>query len=132
MAPRICGRTARRKAARVGADSDLDPEQQAKRAAAKDKRVAERQRKVEIGLEELERWLRDLVRQGLAHAQQQSARYWDGMAERLWDAQARGLANWLRELASIPASGEGWGERLLAQLGSLAIVGLWLVAFRKA
>ncbi|MCP5451358.1 MAG: SWIM zinc finger family protein [Gammaproteobacteria bacterium] len=112
----------RRKAARAGADSDLDPEQQAKRAAAKDKRVAERQRKVEIGLEELERWLRDLIRQGLAHAQQQSARYWDGMAERLWDAQARGLANWLREMASIPASGEGWGERLLAQLGSLYLL----------
>ena len=44
------------------------------------------------------------------------------MAERLWDAQARGLANWLRELASIPASGEGWGERLLAQLGSLYLL----------
>ncbi|MEZ5574361.1 MAG: hypothetical protein R3F44_01485 [Candidatus Competibacteraceae bacterium] len=35
----------------------------------------------------------DLVRQGLAHAQQQSTRYWDGMAERLWDPHARGLAS---------------------------------------
>ncbi len=87
--------TAQRKVARP-TDTDLDPEQQAKRAAAKDKRGAERQRKVEAGLEELERWLRDLVRQGLAHAQKQPARYWDAMAARLVDAQAPGLARWLR------------------------------------
>ncbi|MCB1777796.1 MAG: SWIM zinc finger family protein, partial [Candidatus Competibacteraceae bacterium] len=96
--------------------------QHAKRAAAKDKRMAERQRKVDAGLEELERWLRDLVRQGLAHAQQQPTRYWDGMAARLVDAQAPGLARWLRNLASIPASGEGWSERLLAELGLLYLL----------
>jgi len=120
--------SAKRKAARTGADTDLDPEQQAKRAIAKDKRVAERQRKVEGGLDELERWLRDLARQGLAHAQQQPARYWDDMAARLVDAQAPGLARWLRDLASIPASGEGWAERLLAQLGLLYLL---LEAYRR-
>ena len=120
--------SAKRKAARANADTDLNPKQQAKRAAAKDKRVAERQHKIDAGLEELERWLRDLVRQGLAHAQQQSARYWDDMAARLVDAQAPGLANWLRDMASIPASGEGWAERLLAQLGSLYLL---LEAYRR-
>jgi hypothetical protein len=114
--------SAKRKAARANPDADLDPEQQARRVAARDKRLAERQRKVEAGLEELERWLRDLVRQGLAHAQQQPARYWDGMAARLVDAQAPGLARWLRNLASIPASGAGWSERLLAELGSLYLL----------
>ncbi len=120
--------SAKRKAARANADTDLDPGQHAKRAAAKDKRTAERQRKIEGGLEELERWLRDLVRQGLAYAQQQPARYWDDMAARLVDAQAPGLARWLRNLASIPASGEGWAERLLAQLGSLYLL---LEAYRR-
>lgn len=113
--------TALRKASRT-VDTELDPEQQAKRAAARDKRGAERQRKVEAGLEELERWLRDLVRQGLAHAQKQPARYWDTMAACLVDAQAPGLARWLREMASIPASGEGWSERLLARLGLLQLL----------
>ncbi len=112
---------AQRKASRA-ADTDLDPEQQVKRAAAKDKRTAERQRKIEAGLEELERWLRDLVRQGLAHAQKQPARYWDAMAARLVDAQAPGLARWIQGMASLPASGEGWSERLLAQLGSLYLL----------
>ncbi|MCB1769707.1 MAG: SWIM zinc finger family protein [Candidatus Competibacteraceae bacterium] len=114
--------SAKRKAARASPDTDLDPEQQAKRAAAKDKRTTERQRKVDAGLEELERWLRDLARQGLAHVQQQPARYWDGMAARLVDAQAPGLARWLRNMASIPSSGEGWSERLLAELGSLYLL----------
>lgn len=113
---------AQRKSARANAETELDPEQQAKRAAARDKRSAERQRKVEAGLEELERWLRDLIRQGLAHAQKQPARYWDAMAARLVDAQAPGLARWVREMASMPASGEGWSERLLARLGLLQLL----------
>ena len=119
--------SARRKAS-CAAETDVDPEQQAKRAAAKDRRTAERQHKVEAGLEELERWLRDLVRQGLAHAQKQPARYWDAMAARLVDAQAPGLARWLREMASIPASGEGWSERLLARLGLLQLL---LAGYRR-
>lgn len=114
--------SAKRKAARVSADPDLDPEQQAQRAAARDKRVAERQRKVDAGLLDLERWLRDLIRQGLVHAQQQPARYWDERAARLIDAQAPGLARWLREMPGIISSGEGWAERLLAQLGLLYLL----------
>ncbi|MCP5157970.1 MAG: SWIM zinc finger family protein [Gammaproteobacteria bacterium] len=114
--------SAKRKVARASADTELAAEQQAKRVAAKNQRIAERQRKVEAGLEELERWLRDLVRQGLGHAQQQPARYWDDMTARLVDVQAPGLARWLRDLASIPASGEGWAERLLVQLGSLYLL----------
>ncbi|MFO1371970.1 MAG: SWIM zinc finger family protein [Candidatus Competibacteraceae bacterium] len=114
--------SAHRKFARSATEADLDLEQQAKRAAAKDRRAAERQRKVAAGLVELECWLRDLVRQGLAHVQKQPARYWDTMAARLVDAQAPGLARWLREMASIPASGEGWSERLLARLGLLYLL----------
>ncbi len=112
--------TARRKAARD--ESNADPKKLAKREADKQKRIAERQRKVDLGVEELKRWLRDLVRQGLIHARQQPMHYWDNMAERLWDAQARGLANWLRDAASIPASGTDWDERLLEQLGSLYLL----------
>ncbi len=119
---------AQRKAARAGAATELDPEQQAQRAAARDKRASARQRKVEAGLEELERWLRDLIRQGLAQAQRQPLRYWHDMAARLVDAQAPGLARWLRDLGSIPASGEGWSGRLLAQLGQLFLL---LEAYRR-
>lgn len=90
--------------------------------AAQAKRVAERERKVTAGLQELERWLEDLVRRGLAEAQVQPASYWDGIASRMVDAQAPGLARTLRELAGIPASGEGWPDRLLEQMSRLHLL----------
>jgi hypothetical protein len=75
--------------------------------------------KIIEGLTDLERWLRDSLRQGLAPLQTQPYSYWDGPASRLVDAQAPALAKRVRALASLPQSGAGWPERLLAQLGLL-------------
>ena len=44
------------------------------------------------------------------------------MAARLVDAQAPGVARMLREMASIPNSGEGWQARLLARLAKLHLL----------
>ncbi len=95
--------------------SAVDPEAQAKR-------IAKREAKVKAGLEELELWLRDLVRQGLAAAQAQPYSFWEASAARMVDAQAPGLAGQLREMAGIPYSGDGWQERLLGRLGRLHLV----------
>lgn len=89
-----------------------DPAAQAARAEARATRI-------DAGVAELERWLADLVRQGLAAARAQPYRFWDAMAARLVDAQAPGLAGRVRRLAGVAASGEGWQERLLADLGLL-------------
>lgn len=91
-------------------------------AAAQARRLAQREAKIAAGLNELDLWLSDLVRRGLAFAQEQPPRYWDHMAARLVDAQAPGLARRLRELAGLPASGPGWQERLAEQLGRLYMV----------
>jgi hypothetical protein len=80
---------------------------------------AERYVRVAAGLDEFERWLADLVRLGFAAVQGRPSRFWAEPAARLVDAQAPGLARRLRELATIPASGEGWPERLLERLGLL-------------
>ncbi|MCC7361839.1 MAG: SWIM zinc finger family protein [Anaerolineales bacterium] len=96
-----------------------DPEAQARRAAA---RAAEREAKVAAGVEELRLWLADLVRRGLAAAQGQPPRFWDGMAARLVDAQAPGLARRVRELGGLAASGAGWPERLTDRLGRLHLL----------
>ncbi len=96
-----------------------DPEVAARRAA---ERLAEREAKVAAGLDELARWLADLVRRGLAAAQTQPPRFWDNMAARLVDAQAPGLARRVRELGSLPASGPGWPERLTDRLGRLHLL----------
>lgn len=89
---------------------------------AQAKRAAQREGKVTAGVQELDRWLRDLVRQGLASVQTQPYSYWDAPAARMMDAQASGLARQLREMASIPHSGVGWQERLLERLGRMHLL----------
>lgn len=91
-------------------------------AAAQAKRAQQRTAKVAAGLAELDLWLRDLVRNGLANVQAQSYAFWDQAAARMIDAQSPGLANRLRDLAGIPASGQGWPERLLEQIGLLHLL----------
>jgi len=91
-------------------------------AAAQAKRADKRQAKVEAGLREIDLWLTDIARRGLADVQGQSYGFWDNVAARMVDAQAPGLARRVREMAGIPASGEGWPARLLEQLARLHLL----------
>jgi hypothetical protein len=90
--------------------------------AAQAKRAASREAKVTAGLRELELWLRDLARGGLAAAQSQPPQFWERMAARLIDAQAPGVARLVRDMAGVPASGEGWEGRLLERLSRLYLL----------
>jgi len=86
---------------------------------AQAKRQAKRHANIEDGLAELDRWLSDRIRQGLAKVQSEPYEFWDGMAARMVDAQAPGMARMLRACASIPSSGENWQERLLERLSTI-------------
>lgn len=96
-----------------------DPNAQAKRAAAREQKVA-------AGLRELDLWLRDLVRHGLAAAQTHPPSFWERTAARMVDAQAPGIARLIRELPGVIASGansEGsWQARLLERLAKLHLL----------
>jgi len=98
-----------------------DPKAAARRAEQREARVAS-------GLTELDRWLCDQVRQGLAASQRAGYRHWDDIAARMVDAQAPGLAERLRALASVPHSGPGWEGRLLEEY---ALLRLLAVAYRR-
>jgi hypothetical protein len=74
---------------------------------------------IRAGLLELERWLKDLVQQGMANALQKPKRFWLDAADRLVDAYAEPLARDVRELATLPGNGRDWPERVLARLGLL-------------
>jgi hypothetical protein len=91
-----------------------DPEAAAKRAAARSDRVAS-------GLEELDRWLRDQVRAGLASLERAGYAHFEAIAARMVDAQAPGLASVLRSIPSEIA-GEGWPARVLDQLAGLHLL----------
>ena len=87
-----------------------------------ERRVEQREARVATGLAELDRWLCDQVRQGLAISQQAGYRHWDDIAARMVDAQAAGLAERLRALAALPRSGPGWEGRLLEEYALLRLL----------
>jgi SWIM zinc finger len=86
------------------------------------RRAHVREARVEAGLAELDRWLCDQVRQGLAASQGAGYRHWDDIAARMVDAQAPGLAERLRALAALPHSGPGWEARLLEEYALLRLL----------
>lgn len=108
-------RTATAKAKETQETAPPDPAKQAARAAKRGSRVAD-------GLQAFDTWLDDLVRNGLAGLERQPDSFWEAQAARLVDAQAPALAARVRRLAAIPATGPGWPERLLAQLGKAALL----------
>ncbi|HEU5158739.1 MAG TPA: SWIM zinc finger family protein [Streptosporangiaceae bacterium] len=94
-----------------------------------DPKTAERrERRVDDGVAELDRWLRDQVTHGLTSAERASYQLWDDAARRLVDAQAPGLAGQVRALAGIPRRHTGWPERLLAEY---ALLHLLVTAHRR-
>jgi hypothetical protein len=94
----------------TAAEKPPDPEAQAKR-------VQKREARVETGIAQLEEWLADVVKHGLASARAQPSQFWSQMAARLVDAQAPGLARRVRELSELAVSGEQWQSQLLTGLG---------------
>ena len=92
----------------------VDPAAAAQRAAARADRVA-------AGLDELDEWLCDQIRGGIAGLDRAGYAHFDAMAARLVDAQAPGVAGMLR---SIPAefARVGWPSRVLEQLGALHLL----------
>src|SRR6185312_16369614 len=67
-------------------------------------------------------WLDDLMRNGLAAVETQPASFWETQAARMTDAQAPGIAGRLRALAAIPGSEPDRPERLLSDLGRIALL----------
>ena len=104
-----------------GTKTAINPDAQAKRAA-------KRLDKVTAGMQDLEVWLRDLVSNGLAAAQEKPYSFWDDAFSRLVDAQAPGVARLVKEMASISHSGAGAHERLLSQLGRVYLL---IEAFKR-
>lgn len=92
-----------------------DPEAAAKREAKRLERMIN-------GAQDLERWMADLVRHGLADLPAKPVTFWRDAAARLVDAQASGLAAGVRQLESAVSSGEGWQQRTLLHMGRLQLL----------
>lgn len=95
-------------------DGDGGPDRDAQRNA--------RVERLRAGLVELDRWITDRMRTGLADAS--IARYatWDELAARLTDARAGALANRIRRLAGKVGAAPDWHDDVLAELGILHLL----------
>lgn len=106
--------------------ADPDPavprEQTAEQRAAAAARAAAREQRVADGLAELDRWLADQVAGGLARVAQDPYGWAEAAATRMVDAQAPGVAAWLRRLPAVIASGPRWPQHLLDELALLHLL----------
>jgi hypothetical protein len=93
-------------------------------AAQARKREEKREDKVGAGLLELQTWLHDLAREGLASVRSRGQGFWDAIAARMADAQAAPLARRLRRAGSmLYQSGLRNAEGLVAnELASLYLL----------
>ncbi|MEO3974130.1 SWIM zinc finger family protein [Streptomyces sp. CAU 1734] len=98
-----------------GGGAPADPEAAVRRAERRAGRIT-------AGAAELERRLADLLRGGLASAEQGGYALWEETAARMVDAQAPGLAARVRELGAIPGSGRDWPVRLLEECALLHLL----------
>ena len=89
----------------------LDPNRQ--------KRILERAEKMRAGLHELDRWLADRIRVGLAGPELADPATWDRVAARLVDAQCGGLANRVKRVAAKVGARPSWHEDVLEEMALL-------------
>ena len=100
-------------------DKPLDEAALKKREQAQKRRIAAREKKVGAGVEECQRWLFDLIRQGIAHSDQQP---WEHIATRMVDSQAPGLARRLQTIATIRYQSADWQSRTLSAIAKLHLL----------
>lgn len=85
----------------------------------REQRRLERAERMRAGLLELDRWLADRVRDGLAAPELADPATWDRLAARLVDAQCGGLANRVRRVATRVGDHARWHEDVLEELAVL-------------
>ncbi len=88
----------------------------------RDRARDERVERMFAGLTELDRWLDDRMRTGLADPALAKYSTWDDLAARLVDAQAGSLANRIRRLAGLVGASPDWHSDVLAELGLLHLL----------
>jgi hypothetical protein len=106
----------------AAATEDLDDEPEPPPEAPPDRGRDERVERMHAGLAELDRWLDDRMRTGLADPALARYATWDQLAARLVDAQAGSLANRIRRLAGLVGASPDWHGDVLAELGMLHLL----------
>jgi hypothetical protein len=95
--------------------------QEAQLAELRLKTREKRLRQMEEGLNELNLWLKDVIRQGLANLEVQPPEFWEEIAGRLVNAKCGRLARRVRHLPTLFGK-PNWHETMLAEIGELYLL----------
>ena len=74
---------------------------------------------MKAGLEDLEIWMNDIIRQGLAAIEKNAYTLCEDIARRMVDAKLRGIANRIKEIPLLIGANANWIEEVLSQLGEI-------------
>lgn len=89
---------------------------------AQQKRAEQREEKVKAGIEELELWMKDLIRIGVQNLPSQIYDFAKNIKARMIDAQASGLAARIRNLEQINYFENHWEQTFLKQYSKLYLL----------
>lgn len=88
----------------------------------KSKRVTERVANVEDAVDELDLWLKDLVRTGTLTLPSKEPQYFENLAKRMVDNKATGLATWVRALGNLNFQKESWKTEALSIISKISLL----------
>ncbi len=95
---------------------------------AKEKRWQQRLLLMESGILELEQWLQDIIRQGIANTDATKAAFWNAAAAKMVDAKLPSVGVFLKETQQLMHTQRDWSELVVARLGTLYS---WVEAFKQ-
>ncbi len=100
------------KSSELGQYGTNEMDEKSKRAARSRQKRLE---KMAAGFEDLEIWLGDLIRQGLATTEGQAYSFWQNISSRMVDAQIGGVGRRLKSIPLLQRSDAQWPEQMLAE-----------------
>lgn len=105
-----------------GESIKIDPQKAAQNQENKLRNHQKRLKMMEAGLGDLEIWLADVIRQGLASLEQQNPDFWLGIAARMVDAKLGSIGRRIRLMPEYIQTHDNWYEHILMQLGEIYLI----------
>jgi hypothetical protein len=113
----------RRDTRKAPKELDDSPEAVERRAAQRARTSEARDLAVQGGVAGMREWLADTARRGIAELPGRDRAWWESIIRRMVDAQAKGLADAVEDLATVVfMGGAHWAERAADRLGGLHLL----------
>ena len=113
------------KSKKISSPVATSPPKTSDEIAKLDKRMKNRLIRIQrmiAGVEDLEIWLLDLIRQGMASVEEQDYKFWQDLSARMVDTQLSAVGPKIRSLQLLPTTLDDWPDELLQELAGLYLL----------